>query len=133
MQKSRLVSNVQPISRDDSLIGSRISDSRKALTDAPLSFGERWRRFWERPLLNTWLAEILALGFSAACLTVTIVVLRVYESKSIPQIPFGLTLNAVISILATGSKSSLLLAVAGAIGQLKWSWFSSKRHKLEDI
>lgn len=103
------------------------------LPNLPPTFRERWRRFWERPLLNTWLAEILAITFSVCCLVAIILVLRVYESKAIPQIPFGLTLNAIISILASGSKSSLLLAVAGAISQLKWCWFTDKRRPLEDM
>lgn len=106
----------------------------KPLSDPHSStFADRWRRFWVRRFLNTWLAEILALTFSASCLVAIIIVLKVYERKSIPQIPFGLTLNAIISILATGSKSSLLLAVAGAISQLKWCWFTSKSRDLGDI
>lgn len=131
-EKTGLISNIQPVVREDSVASSQTNRS-KALPDAPLTFAQRWRHFWERPLLNTWLAEILALTFSAACLIAIIVVLRVYDSKTIPEIPFGLTLNAIVSILAAGSKSSLLLAVAGAISQLKWNWFTTQRRKLEDI
>lgn len=114
-------------------IPSTSTYSVKPLPDRPKSFGDRWRRFWNRPFLNTWLPEILALTLSASCLVAIIVVLNFYQSKSIPQIPFGLTLNAIISILATGSKSSLLLAVGGAIGQLKWCWFIDKKRTLENI
>lgn len=132
-EKGRLVSNVQPISRDTSFASSQPSTILKSLPDTSRSSGDHWRALWKRPFLNTWLAEILALAFSAACLTAIVVVLKVYERKAIPKIPFGLTLNAIISILATGSKSSLLLAVAGAISQLKWSWFATRRRNLDDM
>jgi len=34
-----------------------------------------------------------------------------------------LSLNTIISVLATGCKSALLLVTAEAISQLKWLWF----------
>lgn len=42
--------------------------------------------------------------------------------------PYGITLNAIVSALATASKASLLCAVADSIGQLKWSWFQQPRN-----
>ena len=46
--------------------------------------------------------------------------------------PYGLTLNAIVSVLATAFQSSLINAVAGAISQLKWCHYTRKR-KLLDI
>ena len=45
---------------------------------------------------------------------------------------YGLTLNTIISTLATASKASLLCAVAGCIGQLKWCWYRES-HRLYDL
>ena len=58
-------------------------------------------------------------------------VLKAYNNQPVPSLPKGITLNAVISILATGSKSALLAAVASAIAQGKWTWFHSDDRPLE--
>ena len=127
-------SSIVPVrSRGSSPTRSPVSSGDKDLPGFPGGFQERWRGLWDRPLLNTWLAESCALFFSASCLVAIAIVLKVHDSKVIPQVPLGLTLNSVVSILATGSKSSLLLAVAGTIGQLKWCWFSDKPRELEDL
>lgn len=86
--------------------------------------------WWRRLLSNTWLFETTAVAFSLLCLVAIAVVLSMYNGKTRPHLQFGLTLNAIISILATGSKSALLCAVGGAIGQLKWNWFTTDRKLL---
>lgn len=60
--------------------------------------------------------------------------LRVYDGKPLPALPHGLTLNAIISVLATGSKSALLFSVASNITQWKWIWYrEQKMRKLSDL
>src|ERR1700744_2807384 len=76
-------------------------------------------------LLDTWYPEVAFTVFSIGCMGVIVGVLRVYDNHPLPSLPKGITLNAVISILATGAKSALLAAVASAIGQGKWTWFHS--------
>jgi hypothetical protein len=44
-----------------------------------------------------------------------------------------ISLNALISTLATISKASLMLAVAACISQLKWLYFESAPHRIQDI
>ena len=51
-----------------------------------------------------------------------------------------LTINAIIAALATVARSSLLVAVAGALNQSAWNWFSSETgvvetrgHPLKDL
>ena len=83
-------------------------------------------------MLNSWFFEASAMIFSAVCLLTVAVMLCVYDGKAQPKMPYGITLNAIVSILATSSKSGLLCAVAGAIGQLKWCWFKEDR-KLQDL
>lgn len=83
-------------------------------------------------LSNTWLLEVLAISFSVMSLVAIAAVLLVYDGQRDPQLRYGITLNAVISLLATASKSSLLCSVAGMMAQLKWEWFNKER-KLFDI
>ncbi|KAI0526157.1 hypothetical protein F5B22DRAFT_584661 [Xylaria bambusicola] len=80
-------------------------------------------RIWS----DTWLWEILSIILSGSCLVLTTVLLKIYDQKPPPQFIYGITLNALISILATFSKSSLLVAVAGAMSQLKWRWFLDQK------
>ncbi|KAJ0414715.1 hypothetical protein BJY00DRAFT_320801 [Aspergillus carlsbadensis] len=85
----------------------------------PKSMSRRWAAL----LLNTWLWEISAIVFSLACFVAIICVLAVFNGKPQPQFAYGFTLNAIISILATASKSSLIYVIGECIGQLKWIWF----------
>ncbi|KAL4901568.1 hypothetical protein BDW74DRAFT_159724 [Aspergillus multicolor] len=86
-------------------------------------------RSWTSLTANTWLWEILATLFSLACFASIICVLIVCNNKPQPKFSYGFTLNAIISILATASKSSLIYAVGESIGQLKWIWFYGKQAK----
>ncbi|CAG8045873.1 unnamed protein product [Penicillium olsonii] len=74
-------------------------------------------------LLDSWLLESIAVGFSAGCFIAIAVVLYVFDGKLRPEIGHDINLNTIVSILATGSKSALVFAVGEAIGQLKWVWF----------
>jgi hypothetical protein len=74
---------------------------------------------------NTCLWEILSIVLSGIAFTLIIILLKTYDQHPPPQFSYGLTLNALTSVLASFSKSSLLVAVAGAISQLKWHWFQS--------
>ncbi|KAI0102719.1 hypothetical protein GGR51DRAFT_526750 [Nemania sp. FL0031] len=81
------------------------------------SSGEIWS--------DTWLWEILSIVLSGVCFALTLALLKIYDQRAPPQIIYGITLNALISILTTFSKSALLVVVAGAISQLKWRWFQN--------
>jgi hypothetical protein len=78
---------------------------------------------------DTWTFEGVAIIFSVLCFIATIAVLRAYEHKARPNLAYGITLNAIISTLATGSKSSLLFVIGECIGQLKWVWFYKGQKK----
>ena len=82
---------------------------------------------------DTWWPETLALAFSSICLVAIAVLLRCFDHKRIPQLGSGLTLNTIVAILAAASKSSLIYAVAGAMGQSKWCSFASKPKRLQDL
>ena len=86
-----------------------------------------------RITLDTWIPEILALFISAASITAITAILWWYEGTKSPKIPYGITLNAIVSILATVSRSMLIFAVSTCIGQLKWCWYHERKRKVEDI
>jgi hypothetical protein len=82
--------------------------------------------------LDSWFYECAALAFSVGCLVALAVMLGIYDGKKTPQLPYNITLNALISVLSTAAKSSLLFAIAGILGQMKWGWFTERR-ELSDM
>lgn len=88
---------------------------------------------WNARCLDTWLLEIVAGIFSVACFIAICAILIAYNGKTRPELWYGLSLNAIISVLATGCKSSLLFTVGEALSQTKWVWFSSAPRLLLDL
>ncbi|KAJ5462478.1 hypothetical protein N7530_010683 [Penicillium desertorum] len=88
---------------------------------------------WNARCLDTWLLETFAAIFSVACFIAICAILVAYNGKSRPDLPYGLSLNAIISVLATGCKSSLLFAIGEALSQIKWVWFRRETQPLLDM
>ena len=85
---------------------------------------------WPRclsPCTNPLFWETISAIFSLLCLTAIFVILAVYNNSPSPSLPHGVTLNAIVSILATGSKASLIFVTSESIRQLKWIWFRTRR------
>lgn len=87
----------------------------------PLAVRKSRRSIW----LDSWLFECIALAFSIACFIAIVIVLLIYDGKRQPDMANGLTLNTIISVLATGCKSALVLVISESISQLKWPWFQN--------
>ena len=67
-----------------------------------------------------WKIELLAWATSCAFTIGIIVLLTQLNEKSLPDPQFGITPNAIITILSTIAKGCLLVPVQSAMGQLKW-------------
>ena len=81
---------------------------------------------------NTWLLEIGWVILSLASLLAILIFLACYNG----QLLFSwhrITLNTVISIFATLSRLTLVVAVSSALGQWRWNWFSGHSHPLTDF
>ena len=87
---------------------------------------------WQQVLGDTWWPEFAALTTSLLCIVGLIVMLYHFDRSASPELPYGITLNAITSILATASKSLLLFAVGNSISQQKYSWFQSEK-PLKDV
>lgn len=77
-------------------------------------------------VIKRWLVEIISWTISALCMTGIIVVLCIYQQRTLPKWPLGITLNAYVSLLAKIGSAAILFPVSGALGQLKWNWFQAK-------
>ncbi|KAJ5232485.1 hypothetical protein N7468_005441 [Penicillium chermesinum] len=79
-----------------------------------------------------WTWEILSAISSVAFLAAIIIVLWHFNGRPMPDWPYGITLNALVSVFSTVMKASMALVVAECLAQLKWSWFRGG-NKLSDL
>ncbi|CAI7629279.1 unnamed protein product [Penicillium pancosmium] len=113
--------------RSRSLVARTEHDKFNIKTPSPFKHGG-----WAS-LDDTWFFECLAMAFSFASFIAVIIILRAYDQKPSPNLSYGLTLNSIISLLATSSRSSLLFVVAAAVGQLKWIWIQHREQPVLDM
>lgn len=84
--------------------------------------------------LDLWALELAAAIFSILCLFAIVAVLIHIERHSLlDEWPLKISATALVSFLATLSKSSSLLALTGALSQLKWLHFTAGPQKLLDL
>ncbi|KAK8016655.1 hypothetical protein PG993_014844 [Apiospora rasikravindrae] len=50
-----------------------------------------------------------------------------YRGKPLPQWPFGITINSLLSIYSTILKAATGLVLSSGIAQLQWRWFATRR------
>lgn len=83
-------------------------------------------------LSDTWTVEIGALLLSLSATVVIIVLLSVYDGH--PQFQWhGVTLNAVIAVLAACVRAGFMVPVEESLSQWKWLWFVGKTRHLADF
>lgn len=85
--------------------------------------------------LRDWEWEIGACIFSLGCFAAVVGVLASYDAKSLESwnFVFGITLNTLIAILSTLSRSSLLVPVTSCISQLKWIHLTAAPRPLREV
>ena len=80
-------------------------------------------RFLVSYFTDWWLWEIASVGASMTAMVAIIVILTEFDGRPLQQWTFGLTLNGVVAIFSTISKSAFMLAITECICQLKWLWY----------
>ena len=76
---------------------------------------------------NSWTSEVAAILLSLGLSTSIGVVLGVYDGKPAPSLSIGITFNAIISILSTASKATLIYTISSCLSQTKWIWFKNNK------
>jgi hypothetical protein len=84
-------------------------------------------------IIDRWIVEALACVGSLLALIGIIAILVVYNGSSLPNWPYGITINSVIALFGTTIKALMLVAITACIGQAKWTYFNSKTHPLGDM
>lgn len=81
---------------------------------------------------DTWVLETMAVVLALLCQGGVIGIMIWMNDKPLSRWNIAVSLNATISILSTAAKSFLLLAVAEAISQCKWSHYDRPR-RMKDL
>ncbi|CEJ81588.1 hypothetical protein VHEMI01708 [[Torrubiella] hemipterigena] len=83
--------------------------------------------------LAVWKWELLSFSAGAVSLIAIIILLYTYNGRDTSDWKAPFSLNTVVSIFSTIFKGTLALPIAGAMGQLKWIWFSKRPRSLADL
>lgn len=83
-------------------------------------------------LMRAWSSELASVIGSALLLAALVVVLLVYNDQPIFTW-HAITLNAIVSVLSTASKTALLFAVTELVSQWKWILFTDRSRPLMDF
>ncbi|OQE20445.1 hypothetical protein PENSTE_c013G03884 [Penicillium steckii] len=108
-------------------MASRYTRLKSSIKTVPKSWS------WKSLSLDTWFLEIIAMLFSIACFVAICCILIIYNQEPRPELSHGVSLNAIVAVLATSCKSSLVFVLGETMGQLKWTWFYKEPRKLLDI
>lgn len=116
--------------------GAHQTSCRKPLPTASAQTRQRtWISRHGRSLVHGWWAwELIAASVSVAAMIALIGVLAGADKHKQKNWAVGgteLTLNTVVAAIGTIIRSSLLLAVAGALNQCAWNWFAAKSRDSE--
>jgi len=80
-----------------------------------------------------WAWEFASMMLSLASMVAVVVILICYDGMVFPYVPGDISLNTIVAILSTISKSSLIFSVSSVLGQLKWDWYEREPRGLSEL
>lgn len=83
-------------------------------------------------LFKCWWLETAACLLFLAALVAIFATLYPHQGKPLPEWPYQLSVNTLLSIYVVVMKGTILLVTAEGLGQLKWKWMQEKR-PLQDL
>ncbi|KAF5573563.1 hypothetical protein FPANT_12285 [Fusarium pseudoanthophilum] len=105
---------------------SKVKGKKGKVTDTEKHFPEHPCWIWRWELLQLLIASGL---FAAIC-----IVLYIYTGKELPEWKnLGITLNTLVSIIATFFRASIAIISSEVLAQLKWEWLSGSFRPMSDI
>lgn len=102
-------------------------------TNSPEKNPDVQKQAFQSKLNEKWVVEIACcVGMLAASASI-IGFLLAYDGKSLPDWPYGITVNTVLSLLTLILNACLTGTVSACVSQWKWISFNSKRRPLADM
>ena len=77
--------------------------------------------------MSGWYLEIFWSIVSFGCFVALVIVLNKFNGQPLPKWPLGLTINTIIALLATISRTGFIIPICESISQLKWLWYQEER------
>lgn len=96
---------------------------------APCSKASSTNAAEELPRAGGWWLEGLSALFSIICIVAMVIVLVKFDGKLLSSWVWVISPNAVVSVLSTASKATMILTVAECISQLKWIYLDRHGHR----
>lgn len=84
-------------------------------------------------VLRQWVWELLSVLVAAASLIAMYETLKRYDGTALPELPRGITLNTVVSLLSQLFTVCIGVVITEIIGQAKWNWFNAQPQRLIDF
>lgn len=117
----------EPINNLENLSNKPISQFDTTSTHLRPKTIDLQRRRFRRAVVDLWLLEWFAWFLALAAIAAIVGVLVAFKGKPIPDWPYGISLSALVSVLATIATISLGGPIAAGLGQARWMWFSKER------
>lgn len=102
-------------------------DPKKVEQSAVPPTSKRSSRFCTSRLWTSWKWESAVCLLILAIPVITFATLHPHNGQPLPQWPFKVSINSLLSVYALTLKASIGFILASCIGQLQWAWFSDTR------
>lgn len=79
-----------------------------------------------------WRLEVLSGVLSMVALVATVITLEPNQGKPLPNWPFDISINALLSVYSVVFKTCMIFVIQSCISQQQWVWFASER-QLYDV
>lgn len=96
----------------------------------PTPSGKHAASHWRRRLHGWWYWELSGVALSIGCIVAIVAILPRLDNKPLARWNFIMAPNTLISTFITVAKTSMLLAVAEGMSQLKWLYFQEDTRSL---
>lgn len=98
--------------------------------DEPSNTDQGKRSLLSRVRTWHWKFEITLLLLSICSLATIVIILAMEDGTTLESWKFYFSLNTIISVLGTVSRSSLASAVGSCLAQEKWNWYRKRQDNL---
>lgn len=110
----------------------KVSSDANSLLENDAKAAPRCRTRKPRSLLKYWWKEFVACFLIVAAVAATIGTLYPYQGKPLPQWPYAIKVNALLSAYMVVLKAAATFLLAEGIAQQKWRWFDQSPQPLYD-
>jgi magnesium-transporting ATPase (P-type) len=87
---------------------------------------------WAR-LSTTWWMEIITIFLSTGFIIGLIAILASFQNRLTTEWTFFISINAVVAIVITAARATLLATVSVCLSQEKWNHFNNRARRLQDL